>query len=167
MMIALPQGLLDYHVGVSRSILRRRVHWSATGVGMPLSEYEQRVLEQMERQLTSDDPRLANTLTQRGGRRPVVRYVVAGAGAVVGLLLLVVGAATSLPWLGAAGFVVMFAAVGFAFAGPHGTPRGPQGTVAPDGTVRPAPGRTAAKKKQGFMSRFEERWDRRRDGDGR
>ena len=62
---------------------------------MPLSEYEQRVLEQMERQLTSDDPRLANTLTQRGGRRPVVRYVVAGVGAVVGLLLLVVGAATS------------------------------------------------------------------------
>ncbi|MGO1278398.1 MAG: DUF3040 domain-containing protein, partial [Cellulosimicrobium funkei] len=29
---------------------------------MPLSEYEQRVLEQMERALTSDDPRLANTL---------------------------------------------------------------------------------------------------------
>ena len=38
---------------------------------MPLSEYEQRVLEQMERQLASDDPRLANTLTQRR-QRPVV-----------------------------------------------------------------------------------------------
>ena len=46
---------------------------------MPLSEYEQRVLEQMERQLTSDDPRLANTLTQRG-RRPFGRYVIAGVG---------------------------------------------------------------------------------------
>ncbi|MBU4215043.1 MAG: DUF3040 domain-containing protein, partial [Actinobacteria bacterium] len=32
---------------------------------MPLSEYEQRVLEQMERHLSTDDPRLANTLTQR------------------------------------------------------------------------------------------------------
>ena len=53
---------------------------------MPLSEYEQRVLEQMERQLTSDDPRLANTLTQRG-HRPFGRYVIAGVGASVGLLL--------------------------------------------------------------------------------
>ena len=61
---------------------------------MPLSEYEQRVLEQMERQLTSDDPRLANTLTQRG-HRPFGRYVIAGVGASVGLLLLVLGARTA------------------------------------------------------------------------
>ena len=66
---------------------------------MPLSEYEQRVLEQMERQLASDDPRLANTLTQRG-RRPVLRYVLAGVGVAVGLLLLVLGAATDRPVLG-------------------------------------------------------------------
>ena len=131
---------------------------------MPLSEYEQRVLEQMERQLTSDDPRLANTLTRRGGRRPVVRYVVAGAGAVIGLLLLVIGAASSLPLLGALGFVVMFATVAFAFAAPRNERTGPQGTVAPDGSVRrPAP----RAKKHGFMSRLEQRWDRRREGDGR
>lgn len=131
---------------------------------MPLSEYEQRVLEQMERQLTSDDPRLANTLTRRGGRRPVTRYVVAGVGAAVGLLLLVVGAATSQAWLGAIGFVVMFAAVAFAFATPRTDRTGPQGTVAADGSVRRAP---AAGKKHGFMHRLEERWDRRREGDGR
>lgn len=132
---------------------------------MPLSEYEQRVLEQMERQLTSDDPRLANTLTRRSGRRPVTRYVIAGVGAVTGLLLLVVGAATSQPWLGAIGFVVMFAAVAFAFATPGKERTGPQGTVAPDGSVRRAP--AAAVKKHGFMSRLEQRWDRRREGDGR
>lgn len=131
---------------------------------MPLSEYEQRVLEQMERQLTSDDPRLANTLTRRGGRGPATRYVVAGVGATVGLLLLVLGAAMSQPWLGAIGFVVMFAAVAFAFAAPRAERPGPQGTVAPDGSVRRA---TSPSKKQGFMSRLEERWDRRRDGDGR
>lgn len=131
---------------------------------MPLSEYEQRVLEQMERQLTSDDPRLANTLTRRGGRRPVTRYVVAGVGAAVGLLLLVVGAAVSQAWLGAIGFVVMFAAVAFAFATPRADRTGPQGTVGADGTVRRGP-RPA--KKHGFMSRLEERWDRRRDGDAR
>ena len=85
---------------------------------MPLSEYEQRVLEQMERQLTSDDPRLANTLMSRG-RRPVARYAVAITGIALGLLLLVAGAAGSMWWLGVLGFVVMFAAVAFAFAAPH------------------------------------------------
>ena len=133
---------------------------------MPLSEYEQRVLEQMERQLTSDDPRLANTLTQRG-RRPFGRYVIAGVGASVGLLLLVLGAANSLPWLGVIGFVVMFAAVAFAFAAPHrssGHRSGPRGVVQSDGQVKPAtkPGR----QKQGFMSRLEERWERRRGESG-
>jgi hypothetical protein len=129
---------------------------------MPLSEYEQRVLEQMERQLTSDDPRLANTLTQRG-RRPFGRYFIAGIGAAVGLLLLVLGAAGSRAWLGVVGFVVMFAAVAFAFADPHrGRKSGPQGTVQPGGTVRPA-----RATKRGFMSRLEERWDRRRGESGR
>ena len=131
---------------------------------MPLSEYEQRVLEQMERQLTSDDPRLANTLTQRG-RRSVSRYLIAGAGAAVGLLLLVLGAAGSLPWLGVVGFVVMFAGVAFAFADPHRGSRrhGPQGVVQADGAVRRAP----QARKSGFMSRLEERWDRRRGQQGR
>jgi hypothetical protein len=124
---------------------------------MPLSEYEQRVLEQMERQLTSDDPRLANTLTQRG-HRPFGRYVIAGVGASVGLLLLV---------LGVIGFVVMFAAVAFAFAAPHrssGHRSGPRGVVQADGQVKPSsPGR----QKSSFMSRLEERWERRRGESGR
>ncbi len=130
---------------------------------MPLSEYEQRVLEQMERQLASDDPRLANTLTQRR-RRPVVRFVMAGLGAVVGLLLLVLGAANSMPWLGAVGFVLMFASVALAFAMPR-RPAGPRGVVGGDGHVR-QPGRKAAPK-QGFMARLEERWERRRGENGR
>ncbi|AEE45736.1 DUF3040 domain-containing protein [Cellulomonas fimi] len=127
---------------------------------MPLSEYEQRVLEQMERQLTSDDPRLANTLTQRG-RRSVSRYLIAGTGAAIGLLLLVLGAAGSLPLLGVVGFVVMFAAVAFAFADPQrgGRRSGPRGVVQADGAVRPS----ASARKGGFMSRLEQRWDRRRD----
>jgi len=134
---------------------------------MPLSEYEQRVLEQMERQLTSDDPRLANTLTQRG-HRPFGRYVIAGVGASVGLLLLVLGAANSLPWLGVIGFVVMFAAVAYAFAAPHrsaGHRSGPRGVVQSDGQVKPAT--PTARQKSSFMSRLEERWERRRGESGR
>ncbi|WP_426595345.1 DUF3040 domain-containing protein [Cellulomonas sp. McL0617] len=129
---------------------------------MPLSEYEQRVLEQMERQLTSDDPRLANTLTQRG-RRPFGRYLIAGVGATAGLLLLVLGAANSQAWLGVVGFVVMFAAVAFAFADPHhGRRSGPRGVVQNDGAVRPA-----KKKRVGLMTRLGERWERRRGESGR
>lgn len=134
---------------------------------MPLSEYEQRVLEQMERQLASDDPRLANTLTQRG-RRAVGRYVVAGIGAALGLLLLVVGAAGSLPLLGVLGFIVMFAAVAYAFARPHRA-SGPTGVVTDDGSVRKASGHKSSRgrpKGQGFMARMEERWDRRRGEHG-
>lgn len=127
---------------------------------MPLSEYEQRVLEQMERQLTSDDPRLANTLTSRG-RKPVGRFVLTGVGAAVGLLLLVVGAAVPLAWLGVVGFVVMFAAVAFAFARPRSA--GPHGVVRPDGRVTPPRKPHSA----GLMSRLDERWQRRRDQGGR
>jgi hypothetical protein len=144
---------------------------------MPLSEYEQRVLEQMERALTSDDPRLANTLQQTSRRSPL-RYVLAGVGVVVGLLLLVLGAASSRPWVGVIGFVLMFAGVAYAFAAPRKS--GPTGVVRPDGTVdmspqpqpggrKPARGATGAtrttrttSKGESFLARLEERWERRR-----
>jgi hypothetical protein len=137
---------------------------------MPLSEYEQRVLEQMERALTSDDPRLATTFQQTGRRRPVLRYVVAGVGLAVGLLVLVLGAATGHTVVGVIGFVVMFAAVAWAFASAPRS-KGPQGTVRADGGVnrRPhkkaggrGPQRTTTSSKDGFLARLEERWERRR-----
>ncbi|PFG33473.1 DUF3040 domain-containing protein [Sanguibacter antarcticus] len=142
---------------------------------MPLSEYEQRVLEQMERELTSDDPRLATTLKSTTPRSSV-RYVIAGIGLVVGLLALVIGAAQSLPWVGVSGFVVMFAAVAYAFAQPKETPSGPQGIVTEEGAVRkPVAGgqrRRASghaskpsKSSGSFMQRLEERWERRSRGD--
>jgi hypothetical protein len=130
---------------------------------MPLSEYEQRVLEQMERQLTSDDPRLANTLQSRG-RRGVGRWLLVGVGFIAGLLLLVAGAAMSQLWVGVIGFLLMFGAVAFAFAGPQAA-SGPTGVVQPDGRVSPhnrKPGPKPAAPRRGFMARLEERWDRRR-----
>ncbi|RPF22055.1 DUF3040 domain-containing protein [Myceligenerans xiligouense] len=134
---------------------------------MPLSEYEQRVLEQMERALTSDDPRLANTL-QSSGRRSVTRYVLAGVAVVVGLLLLVVGVASSSTWIGVVGFVLMFAGVVFAVAAPRRKP-GPAGVVDAEGNVTPPkPGKGKDQPSgsggwSGFLTRLEERWDRRRD----
>lgn len=127
---------------------------------MPLSEYEQRVLEQMERQLTSDDPRLANTLASRG-RRPVGRYVLASAVAVAGLLMLVAGAATRLAWIGVLGFVIMFGAVAFGFS--QGASKEPTGAAA----ATKAKQAHSARRQAGFMSRLEERWQHRRDQGGR
>ena len=142
---------------------------------MPLSEYEQRVLEQMERELTSDDPRLATTLTSTTSRSGV-RYVVAGVGLVVGLLALVLGAAQSVPWVGVIGFVIMFAAVTYALTPPKKRTVGPLGTVTASGTVKPSkagssngsagstsgPAPQRPKSRGSFMRRLEERWDRRR-----
>jgi len=132
---------------------------------MPLSEYEQRVLEQMERQLTSDDPRLASTLQSRGSRR-IARWVIAGTGFTVGLLVLVGGAAMSQLWLGVIGFLLMFAAAVFAFAVPRQS--GPVGVVDAKGGVTPRTGAKAKGKKSsgGFIHRLEDRWDRRRDQGG-
>lgn len=130
---------------------------------MPLSEYEQRVLEQMERQLSSDDPKLADTFqSTRGESRSGFRYVLAGVGVVVGLLMLVLGVAQSIMIVGVIGFGVMFGAVVFAFSKPHHKPEtGPIGSVGPDGRVKPAPRKSHGK--QDFMRRIEDRWDQRRD----
>lgn len=133
---------------------------------MPLSEYEQRVLEQMERELTSDDPRLATSM-KTTSQRSSVRYVIAGVGLVLGLLALVIGVAQSVPVVGVVGFAVMFAAVAYAFAQPS-KPSGPVGVVSADGSVTPAakqhkPKRGGKNGKAPFMQRMEERWDKRRD----
>jgi hypothetical protein len=129
---------------------------------MPLSEYEQRVLEQMERQLSSDDPKLVNTFQGRptAGLR---RWLLVGAGGLIGLSVLVYGAAIGNPLVGVLGFVVMFVSIVMAFSGPRR--KGPVGLVSEDGAVRrPA---SAPPRSAGFMQRMEERWDRRRQDPGR
>ena len=74
---------------------------------MPLSEHEQRVLEQIERALYADDPKFAATV--RGidprtlHRR---RYLRATLGAIVGVVLLPVGIAVQQLELSVAGFVL-------------------------------------------------------------
>ena len=56
---------------------------------MPLSEHEQRLLEQMERQLYADDPKLASTLRGSGRvLRSRQRVIVGGVALLSGLGLL-------------------------------------------------------------------------------
>ena len=78
---------------------------------MPLSEHEQRVLEQIERALYADDPKFAATV--RGidprtlHRRRYLRAIVGG---VIGVVLLPVGIAVQQLELSVAGFVLMLLA---------------------------------------------------------
>lgn len=125
---------------------------------MPLSEYEQRVLEQMEQQLRSDDPKLADTISGASVRRP--RNVVLGTLlGLVGIGLLVAGVATPIVVLGIVGFLVMFAGVMLAIS----KPKRSHGTQQPQGPAQPA----KKKANGGFMAKLEDRWDNRRDDHGR
>jgi len=88
---------------------------SAGGEAVPLSEHEQRLLDQIERALYAEDPKFASTV--RGGRlrKPTRRRRLQGVGLfVLGLVLLVVGVAvprlwlaSSFPVLSVVGFLVM------------------------------------------------------------
>ena len=81
---------------------------------MPLSEHEQRMLDQIERALYAEDPKFASTV--RGGRlqRPSrLRRLQGIAVFVLGLILLVVGVVipvkpADIPVVSVVGFLVMF-----------------------------------------------------------
>ena len=133
---------------------------------MPLSEHEQRLLEQMERALYAEDPKFASTL--RGGdprsnfRR---RVVLAAFGFLVGIVALMSGLVTKVVVVSILGFVLMLASAFFVFSSWRRLTTAPQlGVVTGTGTTRQPVARTkAARPKRTFMQRFEERWDRRKD----
>lgn len=125
---------------------------------MPLSDYERRVLDQMEQQLASDDPKLASVLGARR-QRPVLRFVMVAAGVLVGLGLLVVGSATSQIWIGVLGFIAMVAVVVFASSGGKDSGGATASKKPGNGPTKGKP----AQKRSSFMDRMDERWDRRRD----
>ncbi len=131
---------------------------------MALSNEEQRLLDQMERALAAEDPKLVNALRGTGIRRVHRRRAaIAGVGFFAGLALLIAGISTT-PFLSVVGFVLMVAAAVTAIyswqhvgSGPDNgrstdRPRTTQPSGSPDG--------------QGFMDKMEERWRRRRDESG-
>jgi Protein of unknown function (DUF3040) len=134
---------------------------------VPLSEHEQRLLEQMERALYAEDPKLASTLRGADLRAHHRRRIVLGLlGFLVGVAGLVAGVAIPLELVGLAGFLLMLVSAWWVTTGWRGrsaasTP-GSTGPAAPGGrTQRPAKVRSS-----GVMDRLEERWRRRREGDG-
>ncbi len=102
---------------------------------MPLSEEELRLLEQMERALVEEDPKLASTLrgtTLRSAARR--RAIAAGACFVIGIVVLMTGVISELTVVGIAGFVIMLASATFGLAqlrGQRGAPHPVGGATRP------------------------------------
>lgn len=126
---------------------------------MPLSEHEQRMLEQLEQALAAEDPKFASSMegSRRGGPTRL-RWIIGIVGVLVGLALVLVGINTTM-WVGAAGFAVMVASVAFALTPPRRG--GKLGVVRDDGTTGPASSGRRQKSGSGFMDKLDDRWDRR------
>ena len=142
---------------------------------MPLSDHEQRLLEQMERALYAEDPKFATTMRGADLRRRYRRRAVAAAFVfVIGIVLLMTGAVSKTTRSASRG--------SSSCSCPRGT-RSLRGgecrRKARSGRLTLAQGeqpsasrikssRTAAARRRGFMERMEERWRRRRErGPGR
>lgn len=119
---------------------------------MPLSEQEQRLLDEMERHLMRNDADVVSA--PRGGRTLSYRNIVYGTILVLlGLGGLIFGVSQQLIVVGVIGFVVMLAGVLLAV-----TPsRGPGKTRVEPDADRPV----KAPKNSSFMDRMNDRWDKR------
>ncbi|GAB4100410.1 DUF3040 domain-containing protein [Sinomonas halotolerans] len=123
---------------------------------MPLSEHEQRMLEQLEKQLHDEDPKFADSMGADALRTFSTKHIVLGVlGVIVGVLVLLVGVSIQNVLVGVLGFLAMGASVYY-------------------GTLRRAgrrtgsgsgPGAAASSKGGGLLSRLEARWDERRRDD--
>ncbi len=137
---------------------------------MPLSEHEQRLLEQMERALYAEDPKFASQLRGRDPRSNFRRRIVlAGFGLVVGVVLLMTGLVAQIIVVSVLGFVAMLASAFFAVTSYRGLTNASRlGVVDGGGAVRrpqQAPARRP-RDRRGFVDRMEARWNRRKDENG-
>lgn len=124
---------------------------------MPLSEQEQRLLEEMERSLYHNDADFVAAVSPRRGR-PSYGVVLAGILlGIVGVATLVLGVVLHQPLVGVLGFIVMFAGVLMAVTPPR------RGSV-PREPAANKRGRTAQRSpKTSFMQNMNNRWEKRQD----
>jgi Protein of unknown function (DUF3040) len=119
---------------------------------VPLSEEELRALEQMERALVQEDPKLASTLRGTSLRRAAQRRaILAGVCFVAGLAVMMTGAVARLTVVGIVGFVVMLVSATIAMAALRGT-----------SGVRRTPSRPGPQTGS-MLDRFGTPWRRRHD----
>jgi len=142
---------------------------------VPLSEHEQRQLEQIEQALYSEDPKFVHAVRSSDPRVHYKRRAVqAVAGFVLGVGLLLGGVISQYIWVGVAGFVVMLVCSMWALT----SYRHINATSTAAGFGRPRRSKRARRRQQrqqgkaagirvaqpGMMERLEERWRRRQEG---
>jgi hypothetical protein len=135
---------------------------------VPLSDHEQRLLEQIEQALYDEDPKFARlyraTDVRSHYRGRVVRAVF---GIVLGIGMLLAGVITMLVPLGVAGFVVMLASASYGIASWQRMTG--HRIVAPSDRPRMRGRRDRDRRdaeRRGVMGRLEDRWQRRQDERG-
>jgi predicted phage tail protein len=125
---------------------------------MPLSEHEQRLLEEMERNLYQNDADFVATVSGRRGK-PNYRLVVIGALlAVAGVAALVAGVIVRQPIIGVVGFGLMLGGVLMVIS--------PGRASEPSGPSSASTSRSARAPRSSWMSTMTERWERRQDERG-
>lgn len=123
---------------------------------MPLSEHEQRLLEQLEKQLGADDPTFAQSMSSSSrqvreasfsARHVVLGFLIA----LVGLGIVIAGVTTKLIFVGVAGLLVAGAGVYLA-----STQKSQREKTEPASAKQAKP-KTSSR----FMQNLEGRWDER------
>jgi hypothetical protein len=139
---------------------------------VPLSEHEQRLLEQMERALYAEDPKFATNMRSAkataGDRRRVAIGVVA---LLIGLGLLVAGVAAKLVIIGVVGFLAMLGGLWLAIsamspgkevpANAEGTDPKPPTDISSRRTGRGS--KSKQRSGESLTDRMEARWRKRRE----
>jgi hypothetical protein len=128
---------------------------------MPLSEQEQRLLEEMERSLYHNDADFVATVSGRRSRPNYTMVVVGVLVIVLGIAALAAGVITKLAIIGVLGFAVMIVGALLIFS-PRGTVTDSSAPSAPR-----APGRGSGRRpasSSSFMDRINERWEKRQGG---
>ena len=121
---------------------------------MPLSEEELRALEQMERALVQEDPKLASTLRGTNLRRAAQRRaILASIGFVAGLGVLMAGAIGRITLVGVLGFVIMLVTATIGLAAIRGR------------SSSHSPAARTGQQQGSIADRFGSPWRRRHDED--
>jgi hypothetical protein len=141
---------------------------------VPLSEHEQRQLEQIEQALYREDPKFGRLVRSSDPRVHYKRKLAQGIiGVVGGAGLLAAGVVTHRLYLEAAGAALMLLSLVWAVVSwrrhlARVRPAKPaRAKTKTKGQVRSAPGRPAQSRRARMMERMEERWRRRQEGDRR
>jgi UPF0716 family protein affecting phage T7 exclusion len=136
---------------------------------VPLSDHEQRLLEQIEQALYDEDPKFARLYRATDVRSHYRGRVIRGLlGVVAGIAMLLAGVITTIIPLGVGGFVVMLACATYGIASWQrmtghriSTPTETRQRTRRRGdrvrSQRPS-------ERRSVMQRLEERWQRRQDG---